>query len=324
MRAFLGRVIVLVSMFLTPAAVALARDYPTHPVRVIIPSAPGGASDLLGRLMASKLSAELNAAFVTENVAGAGTIIASEQLAHARPDGYTLLLVTNSHAINAAIKAHLPYDPVKDFAPVSLVATLPDLLLVNPALPVHSVRELIALARKEPGRITFGSAGLGSGTHMNAELFRGMAGIDLLHVPYKGGTPSVTALVAGQVQMMFSNPVSALPLVKAGKLRALAISSKNRSPLFPDVPSISEAGVPGYEAQTWYGILAPKGTPPAIVATLNRAVEKILAEPDVRQQIEAVGGAARASTPQAFEQLLVEDIDRWRKLVASTPTLQGL
>jgi len=324
MRAFIRRAIVFALLSAAPACAALARDYPTHPVRIIIPSAPGGASDLLGRLMAGKLSAELNASFVPENVAGAGTLIASEQLAHAQPDGCTLLLVTNSHAINAAIKAKLPYDPVKDFAPVSLVATLPDLLLVNPSMPVHSVRELIALARKEPGKITFGSAGLGSGTHMNAELFRSMAGINMLHVPYKGGTPSVTALAAGQVQMMFSNPVSSLPLVKAGKLRALAISSKTRSPLFPDVPSIDEAGVPGYEAQTWYGVLAPKGTPTAIIDTLNRAVGKVLAMPDVRRQIEAVGGQAQASTPGAFEKLLIDDIARWRKLVASTPALQGL
>jgi len=311
-------------MSVAPLSVALADSYPSHPVRIIIPSAPGGASDMLGRLLAQQLSAQLKASFVPENVAGAGTLIASEQLAHSKPDGYTLLLVTSSHAINAAIKKTLPYDPVKDFAPVSLVATLPDLLLVNPSLPVHSVSELIALARKEPGKIAFGSAGLGSGTHLDAELFRSMAGIDLLHVPYKGGTPSVTALVAGQVQMMFSNPVSSLPLVKAGKLRPLAISSTSRSPLFPDVPPIAEAGVPGYEAQSWYGVLAPKSTPPALIDTLNRAVGKVLAMPEVKRQIEAVGGEARASTPQDFEKLLTGDIERWRKLVASTPSLQGL
>lgn len=324
MRACLRLLVVCALMSMAPLSIALADSYPSHPIRIIIPSAPGGASDLLGRLLAKTLSTQLNASFVPENVAGAGTLIASEQLAHSKPDGYTLLLVTSSHAINAAIKKTLPYDPVKDFAAVSLVATLPDLLLVNPSLPVHSVRELIALARKEPGKIAFGSAGLGSGTHLDAELFRSMAGIDLLHVPYKGGTPSVTALVGGQVQMMFSNPVSSLPLVKAGKLRPLAISSTSRSPLFPDVPPIAEAGVPGYEAQTWYGVLAPKGTPPAIIDTLNRAVGQVLAMPEVRQQIEAVGGEARASTPRDFEKLLTDDIERWRKLVASTPSLQGL
>ncbi|OWT68128.1 MULTISPECIES: tripartite tricarboxylate transporter substrate binding protein [unclassified Achromobacter] len=324
MRTSLCRLIAWALLSVAPLSVALADSYPAHPVRIIIPSAPGGASDMLGRLLAQQLSAQLKASFVPENVAGAGTLIASEQLAHSKPDGYTLLLVTSSHAINAAIKKSLPYDPVKDFAPVSLVATLPDLLLVNPSLPVHSVSELIALARKEPGKIAFGSAGLGSGTHLDAELFRSMAGIDLLHVPYKGGTPSVTALVAGQVQMMFSNPVSSLPLVKAGKLRPLAISSTSRSPLFPDVPPIAEAGVPGYEAQSWYGVLAPKGTPPALIDTLNRAVGKVLAMPEVKRQIEAAGGETRASTPQDFEKLLTGDIERWRKLVASTPSLQGL
>jgi tripartite-type tricarboxylate transporter receptor subunit TctC len=309
---------------LGPASLALARDYPTHPVRIIIPAAPGGASDLLGRLLSSKLSTELGESFIPENVAGAGTIIASTQLAHAQPDGYTLLLVTSSHAINAAIKAQLPYDPVKDFAPVSLVATLPDLLLVNPAVPAHSVRELIALARKEPGKITFGSAGLGSGTDMDAELFKSMAGVDLLHVPYKGGTPAVTALVGGQIQMMFSNPVSSLPLIKAGKLRPLAISSKTRSPLFPEIPTVAEAGVPGYDSQSWYGVLAPAGTPQGMVDTLNAAIGKILAMPDVIKQVESVGGVAQSSTPQAFGQLLAEDIARWRKLVAATPSLHGL
>lgn len=304
-------------------SVASAKNYPEHPVRIIIPAAPGGASDLLGRLLASKLSALLGESFIPENVAGAGTIIASQQLAHSPPDGYTLLLVTSSHAINAAIKKHLPYDPIKDFEPVSLVATLPDLLLINPDVPVHSVQDLIALARKEPGKLAFGSAGIGSGTDMDAELFKSMAHINLLHVPYKGGTPAVTALVGGQIQIMFSNPVSSMPLIDSGKLRVLAITSKTRSPLLPNVPTIAQAGVPGYESQSWYGVLVPAGTPQNVVNILHAAIIKTLAEPDVQQRIATVGGVAEGSTPSEFGTLLRTDIARWTQVVAATPALQG-
>lgn len=323
MRARVRGIIVSILLLLGPAALAAARGYPAHTVRVIIPAAPGGASDLLGRLLANKLSTELKQSFVPENVPGAGTIIASEQLARSPADGYTLLLVTSSHAINAAVKKRLPYDPIKDFAPVSLLATLPAMLLVNPQVPVHSVRELIALARKEPGKINFGTAGVGSGTDMDAELFKSMANVNLVQVPYKGGTPAVTALVGGQVQMMFSNPVSSKALVKSGKLRALAITSKTRSPLFPDVPTVAEAGVPGYESLSWYGVLAPAGTPQTVISILNKAINKALAMPDVRRQIESAGGTAQGSTPQAFGAFLAADIARWRKLVARNPALQG-
>lgn len=306
------------------SALAFGQAYPAKTVRLIIPAAPGGASDTIGRLIASKLTSSLGQSFVPENIAGAGTMIASEQLAHAAPDGYTVLLVTSSHAINAAIHKNLRYDPIKDFSAVSLVATLPDLLLVHPSVPARSVKELIELARKQPGQVTFGSAGAGSGTDMDGELFKSMAKVDLLHVPYKGGSASVAALVGGQVQMMFSNPVSSLALVKSGRLRALAITSKTRSPLFPDVPTVAEAGVPGYESESWYGVLVPARTPPEIIATLNREVNKALASPDVRQQIMAVGGVVKGSTPQEFTRYLDNDVKRWRDLVQATPALRGI
>jgi tripartite-type tricarboxylate transporter receptor subunit TctC len=325
MRAHVGRAIA-VALFLTgfSSLAAGADPYPSKTVRLIIPAAPGGASDTIGRLLASKLTTSMGQSFVPENVAGAGTIIASEQLARSDPDGYTVLLVTSSHAINAAIKKNLRYDPIKDFSTVSLVATLPDLLLVNPGVPAKSVAELIALARKRPGQITFGSAGTGSGTDLDAELFRSMAKIDLLHIPYKGGSPAVAALVGGQIQIMFSNPVSSISLVKSGRLRALAITSKTRSPLLPDVPTVAEAGVPGYESQSWYGVLVPAKTPANVVAALNRSVNEALNQPDVRQQIAAVGGVVAGSTPEAFAKYMSDDIARLRKLVSTTPTLQNI
>jgi tripartite-type tricarboxylate transporter receptor subunit TctC len=323
MRAHIRRAIAA-ALLLTGFSAVAAGQYPSKTVRLIIPSAPGGASDTIGRLLASKLTTSTGQSFVPENVAGAGTLIASEQLARSDPDGYTALLVTSSHAINAAIKKNLRYDPIKDFATVSLVATLPDLLLVNPGLPAKSVGELIALARKEPGKITFGSAGTGSGTDLDAELFKSMAHIDLLHIPYKGGSPAVAALVGGQIQIMFSNPVSSIALVKSGRLRALAITSKIRSPLLPEVPTVAESGVPGYESQSWYGVLVPAKTPADVVAILNREVNKALGMPDVQKQIAAVGGVVAGSTPEAFARYMSDDIARLRKLVATTPALQNI
>jgi tripartite-type tricarboxylate transporter receptor subunit TctC len=306
------------------AADAQTPAYPNHTVRMLIPSAPGGASDTFARLLATKLTTLTGQSFVPENVPGAGTMIASEQLAHSPPDGYTILLVTSSHAINAAIHKNLRYDPIKDFGTVSLVATLPDLMLVNPAVPANSVQEFIALAKKQPGKLAAGSAGTGSATHLDAVMFESMAGVDLLNVPYKGGSPAVTALVAGQVQLMFTNPVSSLQLMRSGKLRALGITSSTRLPMLPDVPTIAESGVPGYEAEAWYGVLVPARTPPDIVAALSREVNKVLAMPDVRKQIADYGGIVKGTSPQEFATYMAEDIARWRKLVETTPALQNL
>ena len=301
---------------------ASAQTYPSKSVRVIIPAAPGGAVDTIGRVLAEKLGAALGQPFVPENMAGAGTMIGSEFIAKAAPDGYTLLVMTNSHTINAAVRKTLRYDPVKDFSTVAVVATLPDLLLVNPSVPANTVRELIDLALKSPGKITFASAGAGSGTHLDGELFKSLASIDILHVPYKGGTPAVTDLVGGHVQMMFSNPITAIAHVNTGRLRALGITSAKRSALLPNVPTIAEAAIPGYESGTWYGVLLPANTPVAIVNTLNREINKALMSPDVRKRINGDGGEVVGGTPQEFARYLVEDIQRWKKLVEANPKLR--
>lgn len=324
MRRLYKRILVLAVIWLGSVCAATAQAYPDRTVRMLIPAAPGGAADTIARLLAAKLARITGQSFVPENVPGAGTMIASEQLAHAPPDGYTILLVTSSHAINAAVHKHLPYDPIKDFATVTLVATLPDLLLVHPSVPAKSVSELIALARQHPGRITAGSAGTGSATHLDSVLFQSMAHVKLLDVPYKGGSPAVSALAAGQIQMMFSNPVSSLGLIHSGGLRVLGVTSAARLPLLPDVPTIAASGVPGYRAESWYGVLVPAHTPPSVIAALNREVNQALAMPDVRKQIEAFGGVVKGSTPGAFERYMAEDIDRWRKLVRVTPALQNL
>jgi tripartite-type tricarboxylate transporter receptor subunit TctC len=324
MQSFCRKALAFALIWLGGVAAAAAQTYPSHAVKMIIPSAPGGASDTFARLLANKLTQLTGQSFVPDNVPGAGTMIASEQLAHATPDGYTILLVTGSHAINAAIHKRLRYDSVKDFGTVSLVATLPELLLVNPNTPAHSVTELIDLAKRQPGQVTVGSAGTGSATHLAAVLFQSIAHVDLLHVPYKGGNPAVAALAAGQIQMMFTNPVEALALVRSGRLRALGTSSAERLPLLPDVPTVAQAGLPGFHAEAWYGVLVPANTPAPIVAALNRSVNQVLAMPDVRKQIEAFGGVVKGSTPEEFSKYMVDDIEQWRKLVQATPALQNL
>ena len=301
---------------------ASAQTYPTKSVRVIIPAAPGGAVDTIGRLLAIKLTAALGQPFVAENMAGAGTMIGSEFIANAPPDGYSMLVMTNSHAINAGVRKTLRYDPEKAFAPVVLIATLPDILLVNPAVPAANVKELIELAKKNPGKLNFTSAGVGSGTHLDGELFKTMAKIDIVHVPYKGGTPALTALIGGQVDLMFSNPIGAMGHVATGRLRALGVTSSKRLELLPNLPTIAEAGVAGFESNVWYGVLLPAATPPAIVTTLNREINKILSSADMRKRIQGDGGEIVGGTPQEFGKYMHDDIMHWRKLVEANPSLR--
>ena len=298
------------------AGPAQAQDYPTKPVRFVVPFAPGGTTDVLARLLGEKLSASLGQQFVIDNQAGAGGNIGTAQVAKAEPDGYTILMGTvGTHAINQSIYPRLPFDPIKDFAPVTLVATVPNVLVVNPEVPVHSVAELIALAKEKPGELNFASSGNGSSIHLSGELFKSMTGVDMVHVPYKGSGPAVVDLLGGQVEMMFDNLPSSAPHIKAGKLRPLGVTSKERSPTLPDVPTIAEAGVPGYEALSWFGVLVPAGTPDAVVTRLQQEIAKILADPAMRERFAELGAVPAGDTPAEFAAFIGSETAKWADVV---------
>jgi len=293
--------------------------YPNKPIRMIIPAAPGGGTDTIGRTLGQKLSEALGQPVVADNRPGAGTIIGSEMTANSPPDGYTFLLVTNSHAINASVhRKILKYDPIKSFMEIALIANSPYMLVVHPSVHAKSVNELIDIARKQSGQLLFGSAGSASATHLAGELFKAMTKINVVHVPYKGGSPAVTALVGGHVQFMFNSLISVSAHAKAGRLRAIAVTSSKRLTVMPDIPTVAEAGVPGYEASAWYGALFPGGTPARFVNVLSREIVNALKLPDVRERLESQGAEVIGSTPEEFSRYMREDIARWAKLV---PTL---
>ncbi len=297
-------------------APAPAQDaYPARPVRVVVGLAPGGATDIQTRLFAQKLTESFGRPFVVENRAGAGGTVAYAQVAKAPPDGYTLLGVAGGYTITPAVYAKLSYDPLKDFAPISLVAQAPFLLVVHPSLPAKSVKDLIALARAKPGALDCASAGLGSSTHMAFELFRISAGVKITHIPYKGTGPGLVDAMAGQVQMLFANVLSSLTYVKAGRLRALAVTTAKRSTVLPDLPTIAESGVPGYETSTWHGWLAPAGVPPAILNRLNAELVRSARASDLLEKLATDGGEGVGSTPEQFTRQLVAEMARWRKIV---------
>jgi tripartite-type tricarboxylate transporter receptor subunit TctC len=305
---------------LTCAGVSIAQPYPSKPIRLIIPAPPGGGVDTVSRAIAPRLSDAIGQPIVADNRPGAGTMIGSELTAKAPPDGYTVLMVTNSHTINAALIKNLRYDPIKDFQPVTQVAAAPLILLVHPSVPAASVKELLALARRRPGQLLYASAGSGSGTHLAGALFESMAGIRLVHVPYKGGTPGLTDLVGGHVQIMFNNLISAGALMNAGRLRALATTGAKRMAALPQVPTVAESGVPGYETGSWYGVLVPAQTPSEVVALLHREVVKILKTPEIREKFALEGSEAIGSTPQEFAALMKSEIEKWAKLVPKLGT----
>ena len=295
---------------------ATAQQYPARPLRVIIPAGPGGAVDTIARVIGQPLGVALAQPVVMDNKPGAGTMLASELTAKSPPDGYTLLMATNSHVINAALHKDLRYDPVTDFATVTLAASAPYMLVVHPVLRVQSVAELIALARRNPRELQFASAGSGSGTHLAAELFAATAKVSLLHVPYRSGSAAMVDLAGGHVQMMFSNTISSGPYVRSGKVRALAISSAQRSALYPQLPTVAESGLPGYQADAWYGALVPARTPAEIVARLSREIVGILRTDDVRRKLAAQGADTIGGTPEAFAAIMQADIAKWVKVTA--------
>jgi tripartite-type tricarboxylate transporter receptor subunit TctC len=299
------------------AAPAAAQIYPAKPVRFVVPYAPGGATDLLARTIGEKLSASLGQAFVVENRPGAATLVGAQVVAKSEPDGYTLLMATSTTlAINASLYSKLPYDPVKDFAPISLVSVQPFVLLVNPNLPVQSVKDLVALAKSRPGQLAYATGGSGSFPHLAMALFQSMTGIDVIHVPYKGSAPALTDLMGGQIAMMFDN--TAINYVKGGKLRALGVTTQERLAVMPNVPTLSEAGVPGYELAAWQGVVTTAGAPRPIIDKLNTEIVKLLTLPDVQARLTADGGRVISSTPDQFATYIRSEIGRFAKIVKAS------
>jgi len=302
-----------------PAAGARAETYPARAVKLVVPYPAGGTTDIIARLIAAQLSETLGQPFVVDNRAGASGAIGSAAVAKSAPDGYTLLMGTaNTHGINSALQKSLPYDALKDFAPVTVVASTPNVIVVNPAVPARTLAELIALAKAEPGKLNYGSTSSGGSPHMSAELLKMMTGISITHVPYKGAAPMLTDLVGGHIPIGFDNLPSAMPFIESGKLRALAVTTAKRWPGAPNIPTVAESGVPGYEVSGWFGILAPAGTPPAIVDRLQKAVADAVAKPEVRKQLETVGAEPVANTSQAFAQQIAADVARWKTVADTT------
>jgi len=298
------------------AASAAAQDYPAKPIRMIIPFPPGGGSDVTGRVMAMALSERLGRQVVVDNRAGAGGIIGSEIAANAPRDGYTLLVVSLAHVVNPwlyDLKGR--YHPIKSFAPVAIVAASPVVLVVNPGVPAQSVADLVALARKQPGKLQYASAGVGSVTHLAAELFKHTAKVDILHVPFKGAGPATLDVVAGHTNLLFGGLLASVPQVRAGRLRALGVGSLKRNPILPEVPAIAEAGVPGYETVNWFGLVVPAGTPAAIVERLHREVTAVQNLPEVQKQFDADGATVLRMTPARFGAYMVADMDKWERVV---------
>ncbi len=307
----------LVSLLLcTVVSNAFAQaQYPAKPIRFILPFPPGGGTDTLGRMIAQKLGETLGQQVVSDNRPGGGANLGAEIAAKSPPDGYTIFMGNVAHTINVSLYPKLNYDLVKDFAPVSILASTPNILVVHPSLPVKSVKELIALTKSRPGQLDFASAGSGSSSHLAGELFNSMGGVKLTHIPYKGGGPAVVALISGQVPVGFATTPSVMPHVASGRLRGLAVTGDRRLPLAPDLPTISEAGITGYEASTWYGLLVPAATPLDIINRLHATTVKILALDDLKKRLESSGFQGIGSTPQDYAAYTNSEIAKWAKVI---------
>jgi tripartite-type tricarboxylate transporter receptor subunit TctC len=298
---------------------AAAQAYPAKPVRMIVPFPAGGATDIVGRLVAQKLTDAMGQQVIVDNRGGAGGTIGSDIAAKAPADGYNILIGTSStHAIAPGLYVKLPYDPVRDFAPVTLLATATVLLAVHPSVPARNVKELIALGKRQPNALSFASSGNGGISHLIGEHFKSLAGIQMLHVPYKGDTPALVDLASGQVSLMFGTAVSFLPYVKTGRLNALAVTNPKRSPVVPDVPTVAESGLRGFEALQWFGVYAPAGTPREIVARLNTEIGKILRMPDIRERFSSLGADIAGGSPEDFAAFQRLEVARWTKIVKAS------
>ncbi len=299
-----------------PAGALAQAAYPSKPVTIVVPFAAGGTTDILARIIGQALTSELGQPVVVDNRAGAGGNIGGALAAKAPADGYTLFMGTvGTHAINASLYKKMPFDPVKDFAPLTRVANVPNLLVANPAQPYKSVKELIAYAKANPGKVNFGSSGNGSSIHLSGELFKSLAKVDMVHVPYKGSAPAVTDLLGNQIGIMFDNMPSAIQHVRSGKLVPIAVTTAKRSPELPNVPTIAEAGVPGYEATSWFGMFAPAGTPAPVLAKLNTALVKVLNQAEVKKKINEQGAETTSETPEQFAAFIKAESVKWGKVV---------
>ncbi|MGZ5140311.1 MAG: Bug family tripartite tricarboxylate transporter substrate binding protein [Burkholderiales bacterium] len=310
----------LVSVFtlcVTPRSASAQQDYPTKPVRIIVGVAPGGATDILARVVGTKMSENLRQPVIVENRPGANHIIGGQFTAKAAPDGYTIQVVPEGWVINASMYAKLPFDPVRDFTAIAILALVPNVLVIHPSLPARSVKEFIALARARPGQMNYGTSSVGAPSHMSAELLKVLAHIDYTHVPYKGQSLVMTDLVGGQLHFAFPSIPAAVAFIRSGRLRALGVTTAQRATALPDVPTIQEAGVPGYEVSGWYGVIGPAGMPQAIVARINREINAILNVPEMREQLSMQGADPRTLTPEQFGTTMASDLKKWAKVVAA-------
>ena len=317
-RAGLRAVCGALALWLACAGAALAQAYPSRPIRLVVPQSPGGSTDQVARPLARQLGEMLGQPVVVDNRAGAGSVIGTDIVAKAAPDGYTLLLVAASFTIGPSMYKRLPFDPERDFAPITLVSAFPNILVVHPSLPVTSVSELISYLRKNPGKANYSSSGMGTGTHLSMELLKHLTGIDLLHIPYKGGALSVNALLAGEVQVTLATISTALPHVKSGRLRALAVTSLERVSALPEVPTLAESGVPGYEYSSWIGLLAPAKTPRAVIEKLGAEAARAARTPEMRSIHALEGAEPVGNSPDEFASQIRAELSRWQKLVDAT------
>lgn len=305
------------------AAPAAAADYPTKPIRMVVAQAAGGNADIVARAVAMKMGEALKQQFVVDNRPGGVGVIGAETVARAAPDGYTILLASSAFGVNPSLQKSLPYDPIHGFSPITLVATAPNILVVNPSLSVRTVKDLIALARARPGQLNFGSSGSGGSPHLAGELFKYLTKVEMVHVPYKGAAAAIVDLVAGNIQLSFASMPSAIGQVRSGKLRGIAVTSIKRSAAVPDLPTIAEAGVPDFETAAWQGLFAPARTPAAIVQVLNREAARAVQAPDVRERLATEGGEPVGNSPAEFAAYVKREIARWSTVVKATGMRAG-
>ena len=301
-------------MLLALTTAVAAQDYPTKPVRLIVPFPPGGSNDVVGRMIATQLSERLGKQVVVDNRGGAGGVIGTEITANAPKDGYTLQVISLAHAVNPWLYK-LPYDPIKSFTPISILASGPNVLAINPSLPVNSVKELVALAKQKPGELQYASAGVGSFQHLGGELFKLEAGVDMLHVPFKGGGPAMIDVIGGHTKLLFSSLVQTTPHIRSGKLKPLGTGGSKRNAVLPDVPTIAEAGVPGYEAVNWWGVVAPAGTPEPVIARLHEAIREVQTSADVQKQFSSEGAEIVQMSSPEFAAFIEKEMKKWERVV---------
>src|SRR5688572_1577538 len=302
---------VIFCVIATPVA---SQEYPTRAVRIVVPSPPGGGTDIVARVLAADFSKSFAQPFVVENKPGAGNMIGIEAVARATPDGYTLLMVPATLALNSVLYKKVPYHPIRDFAPITLAATAPLVLIVHPSVPAQSLAEFVAYAKREPGKMSYATAGIGTAPHLCMELLKSMAGIDLLHIPYKGTAPAVADVISGQIAAMFATALTARPVIDSGRVRALAVSTPQRVSALPGVPPVAEAGVPGYSAIQWYGLLAPAGTPQPVIARVNAEALRSLRSGEMKERLAADGAEPQGSTPEEFGALIRSELDKWGRV----------